>query len=178
MKVAMGVLGFGALFAGFLQIPGVTEVVDHFLEPTFEDSPLVRDPPVGGRRVDRARGRHGALRRPGSALAYYMYVVEPGDDDAAARALPARPRLPAQQVVLRRALRRASSTGRCSRSGASANSVFERVVVQGIVGGTVGLVRGANALVRSAQSGFVRAYALLVVAGFACLGLYFLIVAQ
>src|SRR5215213_9245997 len=38
MRVAMAILGFGALFAGFLQIPGVDDVVDKFLEPTFETS--------------------------------------------------------------------------------------------------------------------------------------------
>ena len=39
-------------------------------------------------------------------------------------------------------------------------------------------MRGAGALVRGAQSGFVRAYALLLIAGFAGLGLYFLVVAS
>ena len=34
----MAILGFGALFAGFLQIPGVTDVVEGFLEGTFEGS--------------------------------------------------------------------------------------------------------------------------------------------
>ena len=38
MRVAMAILGFGALFAGFLQVPGVTDVVESFLEPTFESS--------------------------------------------------------------------------------------------------------------------------------------------
>ena len=63
-------------------------------------------------------------------------------------------------------------------TGRFANDVFERVVVQGIVNGTTGVVRGAGALVRGAQSGFVRAYALLLVGGFAALGLYFLIVSH
>src|SRR4051794_35873167 len=38
MKVAMAILGFGALFAGFLQIPGVDSVVETFLDGTFEGS--------------------------------------------------------------------------------------------------------------------------------------------
>ncbi len=66
MKVAMSVLGFGALFAGFLQIPGVTEVVDHFLEPTFEDSPLFAIHPSTGAEWTGLADRHRALRRPGS----------------------------------------------------------------------------------------------------------------
>ncbi|MDP9188974.1 MAG: hypothetical protein M3O25_06970 [Actinomycetota bacterium] len=62
--------------------------------------------------------------------------------------------------------------------GRFANSVLERVVVQGIVEGTSGLVRGAGGVVRAAQSGFVRAYALLLVGGFAALGVYFLVVSS
>ena len=38
------------------------------------------------------------------------------------------------------------------------------------------VVREGGRLVRAVQSGFVRAYALLLIAGFAGLGLYFLIV--
>jgi NADH-quinone oxidoreductase subunit L len=59
--------------------------------------------------------------------------------------------------------------------GRFANAVFERLVVQGLVEGAVGIVRGFNVVVRGAQSGFVRAYAALLVGGFAALGLYFLI---
>jgi NADH-quinone oxidoreductase subunit L len=59
--------------------------------------------------------------------------------------------------------------------GAFSNAVFERFVVQGIVAGTVEVVRGAGVVVRGAQSGFLRSYALLLVGGFAGLGLYFLI---
>jgi NADH-quinone oxidoreductase subunit L len=47
--------------------------------------------------------------------------------------------------------------------------------VQGLIGGTTGIVRGAGAVVRGAQSGYLRSYALLLVTGFAALGLYFLV---
>ena len=60
--------------------------------------------------------------------------------------------------------------------GRFANEVVERVVVNGLVSATVGVVRGVGAMVRGAQSGFVRAYALLLITGFAALGLYFLVV--
>ena len=63
-------------------------------------------------------------------------------------------------------------------TGRFANAVLERVVVQGIVAATVDAVRGVSVIVRGAQSGFVRAYALLLVGGFAALGLYFLIVSS
>jgi NADH-quinone oxidoreductase subunit L len=61
--------------------------------------------------------------------------------------------------------------------GAFANRTFERLVVDGVVNGTVDAVRGVGAAVRTVQSGFVRSYALLLVGGFAALGLYFLVVA-
>ena len=59
--------------------------------------------------------------------------------------------------------------------GRWANSVFERYVVQGLVVAAVDLVRGASAGVRGVQSGYLRSYALLLVTGFAGLGLYFLL---
>ena len=49
-------------------------------------------------------------------------------------------------------------------------------MVNGIVRGVSGGVSGLGGAVRTAQSGFVRFYALLVLAGLAGLGLYFLIV--
>jgi NADH-quinone oxidoreductase subunit L len=176
MRVAMSALGFGALFAGLLQVPGVTDVIERFLEPTFEDSPLAAiHPSTGAEWAGLAVG--SVLAVAGIALAYYLYVVAPGTTDR----LRARFRRTHAFLAnkwyfdeIQDALvyRPAIATGRFF------NSVFERVVVQGIVGGTVGLVRGAGVLVRSAQSGFVRSYALLVVAGFACLGIYFLVAAS
>ena len=38
MAFAMGGLAVGAIFAGVMQIPHVTDVIHHFLEPTFADS--------------------------------------------------------------------------------------------------------------------------------------------
>ena len=59
--------------------------------------------------------------------------------------------------------------------GRFASRVFERVVVDGLVTGTEETVRGAGGVVRAVQNGFVRSYALLLVAGFAGLALYFLL---
>jgi NADH-quinone oxidoreductase subunit L len=176
MKVAMSILGFGALFAGFLQIPGVTDVVDHFLEPTFEDSPLFAiHPSTGAEWAGLAVGT--VLSTAGIALAWFVYVARPG---TTTRLRERFGRL--HDFLLNKwyfdqlydavVYRPTIATGRF------ANSVFERVVVQGMVASVAGLARGASVMVRSAQSGFVRAYALLIVAGFACLGVYFLVVAS
>ena len=43
MKVAMGALAVLAIIGGFLQIPGVTGELHHFLEPTFADSELYEE---------------------------------------------------------------------------------------------------------------------------------------
>ena len=59
--------------------------------------------------------------------------------------------------------------------GRWSNAIFERYVVQGLVVAATDLVRGAGAGVRGAQSGYLRSYALLLVSGFAGLGLYFLL---
>ena len=59
--------------------------------------------------------------------------------------------------------------------GRFANRVFERVVVDGLVTGTQETVRGGGGVVRAVQNGFVRSYALLLIAGFAGLALYFLL---
>ena len=40
MKIAMGALALLAIIGGFLQIPGVSAELHHFLEPTFADSEL------------------------------------------------------------------------------------------------------------------------------------------
>ena len=63
--------------------------------------------------------------------------------------------------------------------GRFARNTFERVVVNGVlVDGTSGVVRAGSAAVRAIQSGFLRAYAALLLFGLAALGVYFLISAS
>src|SRR5215213_7666163 len=45
MKVAMAPLALLAIVAGALGIPGVTDTLEHFLEPTFEDSQYAHTAP-------------------------------------------------------------------------------------------------------------------------------------
>ena len=177
MKIAMSVLGFGALFAGFLQIPGVDRGRRHFLEPTFEDSPLSHiHPSTAPSGIGLAIG--AVISAIGIGLAYYIYVVAPGTTDRLRERFRRAARLPRQQVVLRRALRRARLP-----PGARDRPLRElRLRALRRPGARQRRPSAPSAapasLVRSAQSGFVRAYALLVIAGFAGLGLYFLIVSS
>jgi NADH-quinone oxidoreductase subunit L len=176
MKIAMSILGFLALFAGLIQVPGVDDAVTKFLDPTFAGS---RFAGVGATTAGSWAGLAvgGAISLVGIALAYLCFVRNPE--------IPTRliERFGWVHTFLKNKwyfdeaydtliYRPLVATGRF------ANDVFERVVVQGIVNSTTGVVRGAGALVRGAQSGFVRAYALLLVGGFAALGLYFLIVSH
>jgi NADH-quinone oxidoreductase subunit L len=176
MKIAMGILAFLATVAGVLQIPGVTHVVDTFLEPTFEDSPLSHiHPSTGAAYLGLAVG--ALMAAIGIGTAYYLYVVAPGTTDrirARARALHTflEHKWYFDELYDAVFYRPVLATGRF------ANSFVERVVVDGLVTATVDTVRGVAVVVRNAQSGFVRAYALLLIGGSAALGLYFLLVSS
>ena len=74
----MSVLGFGALFAGLVQIPGVDDVVHEFLDGSFEDSALYAQRALD-RRLSGAASRSAALISIiGIGLAYLFYLPGPG----------------------------------------------------------------------------------------------------
>jgi NADH-quinone oxidoreductase subunit L len=173
MRVAMGVLGIGALLAGLVQIPGVTEVVHEFLHGSFEDSALYEQGPTTGAEYG-GLGIGGVISLLGIGLAYFAYISRPGWTGQLQQRLPAlldflERKWYFDELIDVLVVRPALALGRW------ANSTFERYVVQGLVGGTIGLARGANAAVRTTQSGYLRSYALLLVTGFTGLALYFLI---
>jgi NADH-quinone oxidoreductase subunit L len=176
MRIAMAILGVLAVVAGVLQIPGATSELEHFLEPTFEES-VFHDTVPSSSAAWLGLLVGGIVAIAGIGLAYLCYIRSPG--------LTARLRSSMEPVhsflehkwyfdelidalVYRPVI----------RAGRFANEVVERVVVQGLVGTTTGAVRELGLLVRGAQSGFVRAYALLVLGGFAALALYFLVVSS
>ena len=78
MRVAMAVLGFGALFGGLIQIPGVDDVVDEV--PRRAPSRARRctrlEPSTGDAWLGLAIG--GAISILGIAIAYLCYVRRPG----------------------------------------------------------------------------------------------------
>jgi NADH-quinone oxidoreductase subunit L len=115
-----------------------------------------------------------AIAIAGIGIAYWVYVARPGTSAALIRRLR-----PLHSFLVHKwyfdeaidllVVRPALAIGRF------ANRTFERVVVDGMVSGTKDTVGGAGGIVRAVQSGFVRSYALLLIAGFAGLALYFLI---
>ena len=176
MKVAMALLGLGSLFGGLIQIPGVDDLVTKFLDGTFYSSSLYSVvPSVEDSWIGLAVG--GLISITGITAAYFAYIRRPG---VTARLAERHPRLHGflfnkwyfDEAIDFLIYRPVLAFGRFC------NAVFERFVVQGIVNGASGAVKGAGAVVRGAQSGFVRAYALLLVGGFAALGIYFLVVAN
>src|SRR3954449_10411015 len=173
MRVAMSILGFGALFAGFLQIPGVDNVVESFLDGTFQGSRFADEIPSNGAAwLGLLVG--AIISVAGIAIAYWMYIAGPGVSAELIRRFRRLHDLFEHKWYFDEAIdalfvRPALAVGRWS------NAIFERYVVQGLVVAAVDVVRGAGAGVRGAQSGYVRSYALLLVTGFAGLGLYFLL---
>jgi len=176
MAVAMAVLACGALFAGLIQVPGVDNVLFGFLDPAFHDSPLAEiHPSVGAEWRGLAIG--AVISVLGIALAWFLWVARPelpGLFRARFRAvyLLCLNKWYFDEAIELLIVRPALALGRF------ANDVFERRVVDGLVSGTRDAVGGAGGLVRIVQSGFVRSYALLLIAGFAGLALYFLVVSS
>jgi NADH-quinone oxidoreductase subunit L len=176
MAWAMGALGVLALLGGVVQIPGITDAVGKFLEPTFEDSTLAAvHPSTGSEWVGLAIG--AATSVLGIGIAHLLYVARPGITPRLIERLRSVHaflfnKWYFDELIDLGIVRPALALGSFS------NRVFERLVVDGVVTGTVGVVRGVGVIVRTAQSGFLRSYALLLVGGFAGLGLYFLLVSS
>jgi len=173
MRAAMAVLAVLALVGGLVQIPGVDDVVGRFLEPVFEASPLAHiHPSIAEDYVGLGIG--GAIALLGIGIAYFLYVAQPQRPRQLEQRLRPLHTLFANKWYFDEAIellvvRPALAVGRF------ANRVFERLVVDGLVSGAEGTVRGAGGVVRAVQSGFVRSYALLLLVGFAGLALYFLL---
>jgi NADH-quinone oxidoreductase subunit L len=173
MRVAMGVLAFLALVGGLIQVPGVDSVISKWLDPVFADSPLTAiHPSTEWSWIGLGIG--AVISLAGIWAAHYLYVANP---EAPGR-LEARFRSVHtflfhkwyfDEAIDFLVVRPALAVGRF------ADRVFERFVVDGLVTGTEEGVRGTSGVVRAVQNGFVRSYALLLIAGFAGLALYFLI---
>jgi NADH-quinone oxidoreductase subunit L len=175
MKVAMGLLAVGAVVAGFLQIPNVTEAVDHFLEPTFAGSRYFEELHPSDALTFAGLVIGAVLSLAGIAVAYLVWVKRPGTSARVRERFSALHRffvnkwyfdelIDAVFVVPARAF------------GDFAQSVFERVVINGVfTGGPSGLVRASSTVVRAGQTGFLRYYAALIVVGLVAVLAYFLL---
>jgi len=174
MRFAMSVLAVGCVVDGLIQVPHVDDVVTKFLHPTFAASRLF-DERAPDDLLVVGLVLSAVLSLSGIAIAYHLWVRAP-ETPARIRARLAAPyRLFVNRWYFDEAydvaiVRPAAWAGRF------AQQTFERVVVNGVlVGGTTGVVRVGSAAVRGLQTGFLRYYAALLLAGLAALALYFLI---
>jgi NADH-quinone oxidoreductase subunit L len=177
MRAAMGPLAVLSVIGGVVFIPGVTAWLEKFLEPTFHDSAYVeRGPTVTAEWEGLVLG--GLIAVAGIWTAYTLYLRRPGVT------LTLRDRYAALHNFLLHKwyfdeLYDAVFVRPMASLGSFGRRVVESDFVQGfIVGGAVGVVRAGSSFARQIQTGYLRAYALLLVVGVLALGLYFLIVSS
>ena len=177
MKAPMAILALLAVVGGLMAVPGLTAEVEHFLEPSFAASEHIRDkPPVSEQLAGLAIG--GVLALLGIGAAYLVYVRRPSLARSARERLSLVHRFLVNkwyfdELYDRAFVRPGRALGRFGRT------TVERVLVQGaLVGGATGVVRAGTAFARAIQTGYLRAYALLLVAGVCALALYFLIASR
>jgi NADH-quinone oxidoreductase subunit L len=175
MRIAMGVLALAAIGAGWLQVPNVSHALESFLHPTFAESRYFEELhpsdalTFGGMALGALAGIGGI------AVAYLIWLRRPEIAPRVRERFAALHTLfvnkwYADELLDRLFVRPAAWFGRF------AQHTFERLVVDGLfVGGPVGLVRAGSAAVRSRQSGFLRAYAALMVVGLAGVVLWLLL---
>jgi NADH-quinone oxidoreductase subunit L len=176
MRVAMVILAVLSVFAGLVQIPGVTHVVENFLDPTFADSRFADlDVSSGIEALALIVGAAGSLT--GIGLAWFMYVRAPGTTARLIERFRGLHGFLSHKWYFDELYDRALVRPTSALATWSSN-VFERVVIGGVVSGTAVAVRAGNSLVRVAQTGLLRNYALLLVTGVTALALYFLIVSR
>jgi NADH-quinone oxidoreductase subunit L len=174
MRAAMGPLAILALLAGAVQVPGVDDVIENFLAPTFADSRFHDTAPTtGSELLGLVAG--GLISLAGIAVAYHVYVRRRGVT------LQLRDRFGRVHGFLVNKwyfdeLYAALFVRPVATFGGFGRSVIETRFVQGfIVGGATGVVRVGTSFARSIQTGYLRAYALLLLLGVAALALYFLL---
>jgi NADH-quinone oxidoreductase subunit L len=173
MQLAMGLLALLAVLGGVVGIPKTTTWLEKFLAPTFANSTLHLNPSNTLVYVGLVLGTVIGLL--GIAIAWFVWVARPGLAPAVAKRLRFLDRLFENkwyfdELIDAVVVRPAAWFGRF------AQGTFERLFVNGtLIGGTTAVVRAGSAAVRSAESGFVRYYAALLVVGLTAVGLYFLI---
>jgi NADH-quinone oxidoreductase subunit L len=174
MRLAMAPLAVLSVIGGIVLIPGVTDWLDKFLEPSFEDSKYFTDVPSSGSEwLGLVIG--GVISIVGIAIAYRLYMQREGTT------LRLRDRFGAVHNFLSHKwyfdeLYDAAVVRPLGGFGNFGQTVIESRFVQGfVVGGAVGVVRAGTSFARAIQTGYVRAYALLLLIGVLALGLYFLL---
>jgi NADH-quinone oxidoreductase subunit L len=177
MKLAMAPLAVLSVIAGVVMLPGITHTIENFLEPTFDDSKFANQLPSQGYEWGLlALG--GVISLAGIGIAYVLYMRRRGETAKLIDRFHGLHDFLANKwyfdelydLAVVRPMRGFGNFGR---------TVIESAFVQGtIVGGAVGIVRAGSSFARAIQSGYIRAYAGLLLVGLFGLALYFLIVSS
>jgi NADH-quinone oxidoreductase subunit L len=174
MKIAMGALAVLAVIGGIPQIPDVTDWLHSFLEPSFHDSTLYEELEPSGMLTAIGLLVGAAIAGTGIFIAWRLYGHPPHRAAALQQRLAGLHTCLVNKWYFDEALeflfvRPAAWLGRFART------TFERVVVDGLVGGASALVGLCSAAVRRVQTGHLRYYAALLLVGITGLGAYFLV---
>jgi NADH-quinone oxidoreductase subunit L len=174
MQAAMVPLALLSIIGGYLAVPGLSDVIESFLEPTFEDSRFHGTAPSEGEEyVGLAIG--GVIAIAGIALAWWIYRRKPGTTARLIERFPWAHRFLGRKWYFDE-LYDAVFVRPMATAGGFGRRVIETDFVQGtIVGGATGIVRVGTSFARAIQTGYLRAYALLLLLGVAGLTLYFLL---
>ena len=174
MKAAMAPLALLSIVGGVVSIPGVSDILEKFLEPTFADSRFHDTAPTDSAEwLGLALG--GAISIIGIGLAWWVYIRKPGTA-ARMRERYARVHTFLVNKWYFDELYDAIFVRPIATIGGFSRRVIETDFVQGtIVGGATGVVRVGSSFARAIQTGYLRAYALMLLLGVAALTLYFLI---
>ena len=173
MKLAMGILAVLAIVGGFLQIPFVNHTLESFLDPTFADSAVKIEPSDSLTILGLVLGT--AVGVVGIGIAYVVWVRKPETPAVFLARFGALHTLFSRkwffdELIGYGIVRPFAFLGRF------AQQTFERIFVNGtLVGGSTGIVRAGSAAVRAVQSGLLRSYAALLLAGVLVVAFYFLV---
>jgi NADH-quinone oxidoreductase subunit L len=173
MKIAMGTLAVLALVAGAIQIPGVDDEVTKFLDPSFAGSRLyAAQVPTSPAWVGLVIG--ALIGGVGIGLAARIWLRDP------AIAVRLRERFaPVFQFLVHKWYMDELINTLIVRPvlwfGRFVDTVLEPDVIGGVLtGGTTSVVRAGSALVRWAQTGFLRYYAAVMIIAVSGVAAYFL----
>jgi NADH-quinone oxidoreductase subunit L len=175
MKIAMGTLAVLAVGAGLLQIPHVDAVVGNFLHPTFAGSELLESTEASLSTAVAGMLIGAAAALFGITVAWQLWVKSPGSS------AKFQAKLQPLHTVLSRGyyiddLITVLIVRPAQWAGAVFDRTFERVVTGAVVmGGPIGVVRIASAVVRGAQNGSLRLYAGVITSGVGAILLYALV---
>ena len=179
MKAAMAPLAVLSLVGGIVLVPGLTKTLEKFLHPTFAESPFATEEYIPSASTEWAFGAvGGVVSLVGIGLAYVIYMRRRGVTARIIDSFPAAHRFLARkwywdELYDYGVVRPIAAFGRFGRG------VIESAFVQGtIIGGATGIVGAGTRLATWIQSGYLRAYALLLLVGMFGLALYFLIVSR